>query len=45
MGRPRETAPEDFMLLREAVRVLECSEETVKKRIRESELPRKLTPI
>ena len=38
MGRPRETAPEGFMLPREAARVLECSEETVKNRIRSGRL-------
>ncbi len=38
MGRPRETAPKGFMLPREAARVLECSEETVKNRIRSGRL-------
>ncbi|HZF59160.1 MAG TPA: hypothetical protein VEZ19_11900, partial [Rubrobacter sp.] len=38
MGRPRETAPKGFMLPREAAQVLECSEETVKNRIRSGRL-------
>ena len=38
MGRPRETAPKGFMLPREVARVLECSEETVKNRIRSGRL-------
>ena len=39
MGRPREIAPKGFMLPREAAQVLECSEETVKNRIRSGRLP------
>ena len=38
MGRPGETAPKGFMLPREAAQVLECSEETVKNRIRSRRL-------
>ena len=38
MGRPREIAPEGFMLPREAAKVLECSEETIKNRIRSGRL-------
>ena len=38
MGRPREIAPKGFMLPREAAQVLECSEETVKNRIRSGRL-------
>jgi chromosome segregation ATPase len=38
MGRPREIAPEGFMLPREAAQVLKCSEETIKNRIRSGRL-------
>jgi hypothetical protein len=38
MGRPREIAPEGFMLPREAAQVLRCSEETIKNRIRSGRL-------
>jgi hypothetical protein len=38
VGRPRETAPKGFMLPREAAVVLECSEETVKNRVRSGRL-------